>query len=298
MPRSSRRCEPSCPSVIRRDRFPVVVADLGLARVGPRGGLGRPGVGGPPRRARRQRRCDLPRTPRRARRDRGDVRAPRRRAVRARGGSAAVASRHAGRAGHRGHLGRHVHPGGSTSTTSRRARPSYSGPRTYARAKRAQTALMREWARRSAPSGVSLRGDAPGLGRHARARRHAARRSTGRSARSCGPRPTAPTRSSGSPPGRIRWRRPGASSSTGGRGPSTASRPRGSRPPTGGGSGTSWSSLPAAAIPRRTAEGRRSATPADRSGDHLGGIDDARGQHDRAPARNEIRAWLPPRRPR
>ncbi len=62
--------------------------------------------------------------------------------------------------------------------------------------------------------------------------------STGRSVRSCGRLPTAPTRSSGSPPGRTRWRRPGASSWTGGRGPSTASRPRGSRPPTGGSSGT------------------------------------------------------------
>lgn len=41
-------------------------------------------------------------------------------------------------------------------------REPYSGPRAYARAKRAQVALMREWARRLGPSGVSLSAMHPG----------------------------------------------------------------------------------------------------------------------------------------
>ncbi len=38
----------------------------------------------------------------------------------------------------------------------------YSGPRSYARAKRAQVALMREWARRSAGTGVTVNAMHPG----------------------------------------------------------------------------------------------------------------------------------------
>jgi NAD(P)-dependent dehydrogenase (short-subunit alcohol dehydrogenase family) len=41
-------------------------------------------------------------------------------------------------------------------------RDGYSGPRAYARAKRAQVALMREWARRLAGSGVSFAAMHPG----------------------------------------------------------------------------------------------------------------------------------------
>ena len=47
---------------------------------------------------------------------------------------------------------------------------TYNGSLAYARAKRAQVALMREWARRKWRNRRDLRGDAPRLGRHARPR--------------------------------------------------------------------------------------------------------------------------------
>ena len=48
---------------------------------------------------------------------------------------------------------------------------AYDGTRAYARAKRAQVALIREWARRVPPVGGGVHRDASGLGGHTRARR-------------------------------------------------------------------------------------------------------------------------------
>ena len=74
---------------------------------------------------------------------------------------------------HRRDLGRHVRP------AARPRRPEfasgrYDGTRAYARSKRAQVALVREWARRLGAVGNPRQCDASRLGRHAGTRRGAA----------------------------------------------------------------------------------------------------------------------------
>ena len=78
----------------------------------------------------------------------------------------------------RGDVGRHVHAALPLDDLAFES-GTYSGPRAYARAKRAQVALVREWARRLAGRGIVAQRHAPGLGRHAGPRRVAARASTG-----------------------------------------------------------------------------------------------------------------------
>ena len=64
-------------------------------------------------------------------------------------GLAPLLRRDARVAGDRGHLGRDVHAAAAARRPRSTAAATTTGPRAYARAKRAQVALMREWARRS-----------------------------------------------------------------------------------------------------------------------------------------------------
>ena len=76
---------------------------------------------------------------------------------------------------------------------------AYAGPKAYARAKRAQVALVREWSRRMRRA-CRVRGDAPGLGGHAGTRGVAARLLPGDAPAACAHRRRGSTRSCG-------WRR-------------------------------------------------------------------------------------------
>ena len=101
-------------------RFPIVVADMGSLASVRGGGRAHPRDRDSTRRPDRQRRCDVPRPSQRPRRDRGDVRAARRRPVRAgrRPAAAPPADRWVARRGR--DLGRDVCTSGWTSTTSSR----------------------------------------------------------------------------------------------------------------------------------------------------------------------------------
>ena len=133
----------------------------GLARVGARGGRAHPRDRDSTRRRDRQRRCDVPGPSQRPRRDRGDVRAARRRPVRAgrRPAAAPKADRWVARRGR--DLGRDV----CTRAGPRRPRVACHAllgrPRLRS-GEAAQVALMREWSRRLAPRGITFAAMHPG----------------------------------------------------------------------------------------------------------------------------------------
>ena len=143
------------------DRFPIVVADMASLASVRAAADAAPRHRAASRRPDRQRRRDLPRTDRSAQTASSHFRDAGRRAVRLVAGCCRC-STDARRPGRRGHVGRAVRPGRSTSTTSSRASGVYDGTRAYARAKRAQVALMREWARRLGRHGIRFNSMHPG----------------------------------------------------------------------------------------------------------------------------------------
>ena len=194
------------------------------------------------------------------------------RAVRARGRAAAAARGDAGITGDRRHVGRDVHATLPLDDLGYRS-GDFPGPQAYARAKRAQVALDARVVAQD-PRACRVRGDAPGLGRHAGPRRVAARLlppdAPAAALTGAGDRHDPVARD---PSGPVRGSM-GACSSTGVRVRSTVFRPPASRRPTGAGSG----------ICRRTwryrgsrAGARPAAAPADDLGDGGRRLDDAVG---------------------
>jgi NAD(P)-dependent dehydrogenase (short-subunit alcohol dehydrogenase family) len=120
----------------------------------------------------------------------------------------------------------------------------YRGVTAYARAKRAQVALSREWARRLAGTGIAFHAmrpgwvNTPGIAT-ALPRFHTVMRPLLRTP------PRAPTRSSGSPPPTPPGLAAARSGMTGARAPNTGSPGPASHPPPRGSSGTRWSSASA-----------------------------------------------------
>ena len=115
------------------------------------------------------------------------------------GGPAAAPRADARLAGHRGHLGRHVHAAPRPRRPAGTGQP-FDGTRAYARAKRAQVALVREWARRLTAASVTFYAMHPGWADTPGLADFPARLLSGHGAAASLTRPRAPTRSSG-------WRR-------------------------------------------------------------------------------------------
>ena len=141
----------------------------GFARVGARGGRAHPRVRDSTRRRDRQRRCDVPRPSQRPRRDRGDVRAARRRPVRAgrRPAAAPPADRWVARRGR--DLGRDV----CARARPRRPRVACHALLGRPRLRSGEACAGRAHARVVAPSRPArdhLLRDAPRMGGHARTR--------------------------------------------------------------------------------------------------------------------------------
>ena len=123
-------------------------------------------------------------------------------------------------------------------------RPRYRGVTAYAKAKRAQVALSREWARRMAGTGVAFHA-MHRAGRTPRVWPPRCRASTGSPGRSCSHLSKEPTPSSGSPPCLPSGWAAAGSGTTGARGRNTRCRGRaGTTPAPDASCGTTWTRRP------------------------------------------------------
>ena len=187
------------------DRFPIVVADMGVAGVRPSRGRHRPRDRGPRWTSSSTTPARSPGARRQPGRHRADA-SPRMSS----GPFALIAGlrESLGRTrwrpgGHAVTSGRAVRAGPAVSMTCRRGRAVLGGPQAYARAKRAQVSLVREWARRLAAAGHPRSTPCIRAGRIRRVSRHRCPGSIGSWARCCGRPRRAWTRWSGWPRHRM-----------------------------------------------------------------------------------------------